>query len=68
MDVQDVARQQRDAKNGLPDVPVIELVGVEAKAIDPLVAKRVLRKLDCFLMPAMVIGRSTSIIGDMLLS
>lgn len=34
----------------------IDLLGEEAKPIDPEVERRVLRKIDLFLMPAMVIG------------
>lgn len=36
--------------------PTMDLVGEEARSIDPRVEKRVLRKIDVFLMPAMVIG------------
>jgi len=36
----------------------IKLVGVHAQEIDPLVEKRVLRKMDWFLMPAMITGAS----------
>ncbi|KAI0144538.1 major facilitator superfamily domain-containing protein [Xylariaceae sp. FL1272] len=35
---------------------VASLVGDEARAIDPAVERRVLRKIDLFLMPAMVLG------------
>ncbi|OHE94201.1 allantoate permease [Colletotrichum orchidophilum] len=34
----------------------LEAIGEEALAIDPVMEKRVLRKIDLFLMPAMVIG------------
>ncbi|KAJ0329249.1 hypothetical protein COL5a_004485 [Colletotrichum fioriniae] len=34
----------------------LEAIGEEALAIDPVIEKRVLRKIDLFLMPAMVIG------------
>ncbi|KAH8680726.1 putative MFS transporter [Xylariales sp. PMI_506] len=34
----------------------LELIGDEARPIDPEVERRVLRKIDLFLMPAMVIG------------
>lgn len=37
--------------------PTMDLVGEEARSIDPRVEKRVLRKIDTFLMPAMVIGK-----------
>lgn len=36
--------------------PTMDLVGEEARSIDSRVEKRVLRKIDLFLMPAMVIG------------
>ncbi|POS76217.1 allantoate permease [Diaporthe helianthi] len=36
--------------------PTMELLGEEARPIDPRVEKRVLRKIDLYLMPAMVIG------------
>lgn len=39
--------------------PTMDLVGEEARSIDPSVEKRVLRKIDLFLMPAMVIGQLT---------
>lgn len=34
----------------------MDLVGDEARSIDPEAARRVLRKIDLFLMPAMVLG------------
>ena len=34
----------------------IDALGEEARPIDPEVERRVLRKIDLFLMPAMVIG------------
>lgn len=40
----------------------MDLVGEEARSIDPSVEKRVLRKIDLFLMPAMVIGELAKII------
>jgi len=33
-----------------------EVLGEEARSIDPEVERRVIRKIDMFLMPAMVIG------------
>ncbi|KAI7779337.1 hypothetical protein LA080_000913 [Diaporthe eres] len=36
--------------------PKMDLVGEEARSVDPSVEKRVLRKIDLFLLPAMVIG------------
>ncbi|KAL1606158.1 hypothetical protein SLS60_003559 [Paraconiothyrium brasiliense] len=36
--------------------PAAELLGEEAQPIDPEVERRILRKIDLFLMPAMVIG------------
>jgi hypothetical protein len=38
------------------EVVAEEVVGEEARVIDPEVEKRVVRKIDLFLMPAMVIG------------
>jgi hypothetical protein len=35
-----------------------ELLGEEAREIDPEIERKVLRKIDWFLMPAMVIGAS----------
>lgn len=37
-------------------------LGEEAREIDPAVAKRVLRKIDWFLMPAMVLGESSAVL------
>lgn len=34
----------------------LSVVGEEARPIDPEVARRVLRKIDLFLMPAMLLG------------
>lgn len=34
----------------------IAMVGEEQHEIDPIVEARVIRKIDCFLIPAMVIG------------
>lgn len=42
--------------------PTMDLVGEEARSIDPSAEKRVLRKIDLFLMPAMVIGELAKII------
>ncbi|KXH34332.1 allantoate permease [Colletotrichum simmondsii] len=39
----------------------LEAIGEEALAIDPVIEKRVLRKIDLFLMPAMVIGNCSKI-------
>jgi glycine cleavage system aminomethyltransferase T len=38
----------------------IGLVGEHAQEIDPEVEARVLKKIDWFLMPAMIVGTSTS--------
>lgn len=35
----------------------LEILGEEARPIDPQAERRVLRKIDSFLMPAMVIGK-----------
>lgn len=42
--------------------PAMDLLGEEARAIDPSMEKRVLRKIDLFLMPAMVIGELAKIL------
>lgn len=42
--------------------PTMDLIGEEARSIDPSVEKRVLRKIDLFLMPAMVIGELAKIV------
>lgn len=34
----------------------IELVGEQAREIDPAIEKKVLRKIDWFLIPAMIVG------------
>lgn len=39
------------------DVVAEEVIGEEARTIDPEVERRVVRKIDMFLMPAMVIGK-----------
>lgn len=41
-------------------VPAVKLLEEEAQAIDPEVGRRVLRKIDLFLMPAMVLGKKLS--------
>lgn len=43
-----------------------EVVGEEARVIDPEVERRVVRKIDMFLMPAMVIGRSPNLLTSLL--
>jgi hypothetical protein len=45
-----------DEKGSVLSNPDLALVGDEARPIDPEVERRVLRKIDFFLMPAMVIG------------
>lgn len=56
---------QHPAANGEPVVDAdlkkqegvtMELVGDEARLIDPEVERRVVRRIDLFFMPAMVIG------------
>ncbi|KAI1120140.1 putative MFS transporter [Nemania abortiva] len=47
--------ESHDEKTSTPAV-ANDLMGMEACSVDPEVAKRVLRKIDTFLMPAMVIG------------
>ncbi|KAF2662130.1 MFS general substrate transporter [Lophiostoma macrostomum CBS 122681] len=49
----------QDDKAGIhtaTSIPAAELLGEEARSIDPEVERRVLRKIDTFLMPAMVLG------------
>lgn len=46
-----------DAEKGSSGTVGLDVVGSEAQPVDPEVARRVLRKIDWFLMPAMVIGR-----------
>lgn len=40
--------------------PAVELLGEEARSIDPEIETRVIRKIDLFLMPAMVLGERAS--------
>lgn len=42
----------------------LAVVSDEAQEIDPAVEKRVLRKIDMFFMPAMLIGKSPPISSD----
>jgi hypothetical protein len=46
-------RQQRTAKG---KDEAMEMVGEEEHAVDPAVAARALRKIDLFLIPAMIVG------------
>lgn len=48
--------EKLDEKHGDLEYPKLETVGEQAHEIDPEVEARVLRKIDLFLMPAMVIG------------
>ncbi|KAF9873048.1 major facilitator superfamily transporter [Colletotrichum karsti] len=48
--------QPDDDKVGVIETPTLEAIGEEAWAIDPQAEARVVRKIDLFLMPAMVIG------------
>lgn len=43
----------------------LETIGEEALVIDPVIEKRVLRKIDLFLMPAMVIGNCSKIFKNL---
>ncbi|KAL0777285.1 hypothetical protein CaCOL14_006803 [Colletotrichum acutatum] len=45
-----------DDKNAPSQAAKLEAIGEEGLAIDPVIEKRVLRKIDLFLMPAMMIG------------
>ncbi|KAJ4294329.1 hypothetical protein N0V90_008019 [Kalmusia sp. IMI 367209] len=49
------AREKDGVETGI-SAPAAEMLGEEARPIDPEVERRVLRKIDLFLMPAMVIG------------
>lgn len=40
--------------------PAVELLGEEARSIDPEIERRVIRKIDLFLMPAMLLGERAS--------
>lgn len=50
------ADQERDVYEKPPATAVLEVMGEESRPIDPEVNRRVLRKIDLFLMPAMVFG------------
>lgn len=59
----EVASEAKPAieKASVPEVntsaePIAALLGDEARPVDPVVEARVLRKIDAFLMPAMLIG------------
>lgn len=43
--------------------PAAELLGEEAQLIDPVVERRGLRKIDMFLMPAIVFGKLSCLCG-----
>ncbi|KAI0870423.1 putative MFS transporter [Hypoxylon argillaceum] len=48
--------ESHDEKIPAPTAAAADLIGPEGQPIDPEVSRRVLRKIDRFLMPAMVIG------------
>uniref|UniRef100_A0A8H7N368 Major facilitator superfamily (MFS) profile domain-containing protein n=1 Tax=Bionectria ochroleuca TaxID=29856 RepID=A0A8H7N368_BIOOC len=50
------ADQEQDVYEKPPATAVLEVMGEESRPIDPEVNRRVLRKIDLFLMPAMVFG------------
>ncbi|KAK7458370.1 allantoate permease [Colletotrichum acutatum] len=50
-----------DDKNAPSQAAKLEAIGEEGLAIDPVIEKRVLRKIDLFLMPAMMIGNCTKV-------
>jgi hypothetical protein len=59
-----VASPHHDPESGPGSISLdkdeaIGLVGVHAQEIDPVVEARVLRKIDWFLIPAMIIGTYT---------
>jgi hypothetical protein len=56
------SRDTVNETNGVFDnisAPNAEKIGSEARTIDPELEKRVLHKIDLFLMPAMVLGTQT---------
>jgi hypothetical protein len=57
-DVRDAAIVDSDSheEKGIGATVDMSAVGEEARPIDPEVARRVLRKIDMFLMPAMLLG------------
>lgn len=56
IDDAEVSATEKGAITIPSSVPTAELLGEEARAIDPDIERRVLRKIDMFLMPAMVFG------------
>jgi hypothetical protein len=58
LDVSETAATNSDGYGEKGTIPAVAmaLVGNEARPIDPEIARRVLRKIDMFLMPAMVLG------------
>lgn len=54
-----VAEKERNLYGkGATTETVVVVLGEEAREIDPQIAKRVLRKIDLFLMPAMVMCKN----------
>lgn len=54
--VHDIASANNRANDSYDKDAALALVSDVAQEIDPLVEKRVLRKIDMFFMPAMLIG------------
>lgn len=64
---QAVVANMPDEKSSAPQVntssaaePIAAILGDEAHHIDPVLEARVLRKIDLFLMPAMLIGTNVT--------
>jgi hypothetical protein len=58
------AQDAKDEKE-VHDNSATQSLGEEAREIDLVVAKRVLRKIDWFLMPAMVLGESSTVLRQL---
>lgn len=62
MAVTETASMPQEDQHGRPEAAcpgqAVEVLGEQARHIDLEIEKRVLRKIDCFLMPAMVIGKN----------
>jgi hypothetical protein len=54
-----------EASASLDKDVAIALVGEHAHAIDPVIEARVLRKIDWFLIPAMIVGTPTHLHASM---
>lgn len=56
-----MAAKEADWSEGDREVkePALELIAAQPHSIDPAIKARVLRKIDWFLMPAMLFGKPT---------